>query len=249
MTAGPSELAAAASAIAEAGVTETSVWAHQLAALDGVDRFGLHVSAIEAAMSWAAGPTEFGRAEAEGMVAAGATAGASKLVAVCLEPVLDQAAASEGLAMVVEIASTAGIQVCVEFLPWSGIPDLATAWRLVEPLGPGAGILLDTWHWQRQPGGPAPDVLATIPGERIGYVQLCDAAPGDGRSMEEAMTNRLLPGDGVVDFGAVVSLLGTIGATPIVATEVFNRRLLADRGTVATAAAFATSGRAALAGP
>jgi len=248
MTAGPAELAAAASAIAEAGVTETSVWAHQLAALDGVDRFGLRVSAIEATMSWAGGPTEFGRAEAEGMVTAGAAAGASKLVAVCLEPVLDLAAASEGLAMVVELASAAGMQTCVEFLPWSGIPDLATAWRLVEPLGPGAGILLDTWHWQRQPGGPAPELLATIPGERIGYVQLCDAAPGEGRSMDEAMTNRLLPGDGVVDFGAVAALLGTIGAAPIVATEVFNRRLLTERGTVATAAAFAATGRAALAG-
>jgi sugar phosphate isomerase/epimerase len=247
MAAGPDELASAADAIAAAGVTETSVWAHQLAILEGVERFGLRVSVIEAAMSWAGGPTEFGRLEVEGMVAAGAAAGASALVAVCLEPALDMAAASEGLAMVVEVASAAGLQTCVEFLPWSGIPDLATAWRLVEPLGPQAAILLDTWHWQRQPGGPTPELLATIPGERIGYVQLCDAAPGDGRSMDEAMSGRLLPGDGVVDFADVARLLARIGADPVIATEVFNPRLLAERGLVATAQAFVATGRAALA--
>ena len=125
MTAGPDDLAAAAEAIAAVGVTETSIWAHQLAIVDGVERFGLRVSVIEAAMSWSGGPTEFGRAEAEGMVAAGAAAGATVLAAVCLEPALDLVAAREGLAMVVEIASAAGLRTCVEFLPWSGIPDLA----------------------------------------------------------------------------------------------------------------------------
>jgi sugar phosphate isomerase/epimerase len=246
MAAGPDELAAAADAIAAAGVTEISVWAHQLAIVGGVERFGLRVSAIEAAMSWAGGPSALGRTEVEGMAAAGAAAGARVLVAVCLEPALDMVAASEGLAMVVEIASAAGLQTCVEFLPWSGIPDLATAWRLVEPLGPRAGILLDTWHWQRQPGGPAPELLATIPGERIGYVQLCDAAPGDGRSMDEAMTGRLLPGDGVVDFPEVARLLQEIAATPVIATEVFNPSLLAERGAAATAAAFVKTASAAM---
>jgi sugar phosphate isomerase/epimerase len=115
--------------------------------------------------------------------------------------------------------------------------DLATAWELVEPLGAGAGILLDTWHWQRQPGGPDPELLARIPGERIGYVQLCDAAPGDGRDMNEAMSARLLPGDGVVDFGAVFEILDRTGAQPFVATEIFNPALVIDMGQVAFARA------------
>jgi sugar phosphate isomerase/epimerase len=245
MRAGPDDLAAAAEAAAAAGATHTSVWGFQLPVLGGVDRFGLRLSVIEAVTSWAAGPTEAARAEIEAMVAAGAEAGATKVVTVCMEPALDEAAASEGLAMVAEVAAAAGMQACVEFLPWSGIPDLATAWRLVEPVGPHAGILLDTWHWQRQPGGPAPDLLATIPGERIGFVQLCDAAPGDGRSMDEAMAGRLLPGDGVVDFGAVATALHAIGADPVVATEVFNPALLAERGVPATAAAFLDTARAA----
>ena len=65
-----------------------------------------------------------------------------------------------------------------EFLPWTGIPDLATAWRIVESAArENAGILLDTWHWQRQPGGPAVDVLRGIPGDRIPVLQVCDCRP------------------------------------------------------------------------
>lgn len=245
MRAGPDDLIAAAEAAAAAGATHLSVWGFQLPMLGDLDRFGLRLSVIEAVTSWTAGPAAAARAEAEATVAAGADRGATKVVTVCMEPALDEGAAGEGLAMVAEVAAAAGMQACVEFLPWSGIPDLATAWRLVEPIGPHAGILLDTWHWQRQPGGPVPQLLATIPGDRIGFVQLCDAAPGDGRSMEEAMAGRLLPGDGVVDFGEVATALQAIVADPVVATEVFNPALVSERGVTATAAAFLDRARTA----
>ncbi|HEX4244090.1 MAG TPA: sugar phosphate isomerase/epimerase, partial [Acidimicrobiales bacterium] len=135
-------------------------------------------------------------------------------------------------------------QVCVEYLPWCGISDLATAWELVEPLGPGAGILLDTWHWQRQPGGPNLELLAQIPGERIGFVQLCDAAaePGDD-AMSEAMADRLLPGDGVVDFTALLGQLDAIGARPFFATEVFNPELVRTHGPAEAARMMAAAAR------
>lgn len=242
MTAGPSEVAAAAEAIVAAGAEHTSVWSHQLSMLGDPRRLGLRVSVVEAAMSWSGGPTGAARAEAETMIGQATEQGATKLVSVCLDATCDLDVAREGLAMVVDVASAAGVQACVEFLPWSGIPDLATAWQLVEPLGAGAGILVDTWHWQRQPGGPVPDVLASIPGERIGYVQLCDAAPGDARSMGEAMSGRLLPGDGVVDAGALAAVLRSIGADPVIATEVFNPGLLAERGVAGFASAGVTQG-------
>jgi sugar phosphate isomerase/epimerase len=238
MTAGPDEVRAAAEAVRDAGVTGVSVWAHQLGWLPPLADLGLRLCALEAAMSWSGGPTADAVAEAETMVATAVAHGASKLVAVCLDPALDPSAARDGLTALVERAASAGVQVCVEFLPWSGIPDLATAWGLVEPLGPSAGILLDSWHWQRQPGGPNPELLATIAGERIGYVQLCDAAPGDARDMDEAMNGRLLPGDGVVDFASLAEQLAAIGADPVVATEVFNPRLVADRGVAGLARAF-----------
>ena len=219
-----------------AGFTEASVWAHHIPALAGL---GLRVGVVEAAMTWANADAGAATAEAGRLTGLAAEHGATKIVAVCLEPAIaDMGRARDNLSILVGAAADVGVQVCVEFLPWSGIPDLATAWSLVEPLGPAAGLLLDTWHWVRQPGGPASELLAEIPGERIGYVQLCDAAPASGVDlMTEAMTNRLLPGDGIVDFAAVFSTLDAIDASPYVATEIFNGALVVDRGALGAATA------------
>lgn len=226
----------AGAAALEAGFTEASVWAHHIPALDGL---GLGVGVVEAAMTWANADAEAATAEARRLTQLASEHGATKIVAVCLEPAIaDIARAQANLAVLVDAATEAGVQICVEFLPWSGIPDLATAWSLVEPLGTGAGILLDTWHWVRQPGGPALELLAKIPGERIGYVQLCDAAPPAGIDlMTEAMTNRLLPGDGIVDFASVFAALDAIHATPYIATEIFNGAIVVERGALGAAEA------------
>ena len=236
MTAGEGEVRAAAEAALEAGFTEASVWAHQIPALHGL---GIRVSVVEAAMAWANADAATAAAEAGRLMRLAAEHGATKLVAVCLEPAIDDLdIARQNLAVLVDAADDGGVQVCVEFLPWTGIPDLATAWSLVEPLGPAAGILLDTWHWVRQPGGPAFDVLATIPGERIGYVQLCDASPTPAADVyAEAMTSRLLPGDGIVDFAAVFSALDAIGASPFIATEIFNPSIVIEHGALGAAVA------------
>ena len=238
MTAGDADVRKAGEACVAAGLTEVSVWAHQVHALEGL---GLHVAALEAAMTWANADPSGAAAEADRLCGQAGSLGSRKLVAVCLEPELrDLDHARRNLATLVEAAERVGVQVCVEFLPWSGIPDLATAWALVEPLGPAAGILLDTWHWQRQPGGPCPDLLATIPPERIGYVQVCDAAADrQGDLMAEAMTNRLLPGDGVVDIAGVLAQLWAMGADPFVATEIFNPALVVELGPEGAARAMA----------
>jgi sugar phosphate isomerase/epimerase len=235
------QVRAAADAAVAAGFTTASVWAHQLELVKGS---GLEVVAVEASMAWATGTAEEAAAEASYFAATAAAFGAPIIGAVCMEaawPGIDPA--REKLAGLVDRAAEVGAQVCVEFLPWSVIPDLATAWALVEPLGPTAGILLDTWHWQRQPGGPNLELLATIPGERIGYLQVCDAAATPvGDPLSEAMTNRLLPGEGVVDFAAVLAQLEAIGATPFVATEIFNPSMVTSLGPDATAKAMRAAG-------
>ncbi len=240
MAAGEAEVRAAAEAALAAGFRTSSVWAQHLGALEGLD---LRPVAVEAAFGWANGTAGEAAEEADRIVGAAARVGASRIVAVCMEPAMpDPARARDNLALLVERAAEVGAQACVEFLPWSGIPDLATAWDLVAPLGPAAGILLDTWHWVRQPGGPAHDVLASIPGERIGYVQLCDAAPAPAEDLfTEAMTGRLLPGAGIVDFADLFRRLDAIGASPFVATEIFNTALVSERGARGAAAAMAES--------
>lgn len=229
MAAGADDIRAAAAGAADAGFTSASVWAHQL---EPVASAALRVDVLEAAMGWANGDESAAQAEAGHFADLVRAHGASKVVAVCMDPAIgDLDLARRNLASLAESVAAAGAQVCVEFLPWSAIPDLATAWSLVEPLGPAAGILLDTWHWVRQPGGPAFDLLGTIPGERIGYVQLCDAAPTPtGDLLTEAMTGRLLPGEGTVDFAAIHAALADIDADPYVATEIFNPALVEEQG-------------------
>jgi sugar phosphate isomerase/epimerase len=236
------DIYAAGEAALGAGFGQASVWAHHVPALAGLD---LHIDVVEAAMEWAAGTPAEAAAEADRFAELAQAVGASKIAAVTMDPTLpDLAHARENLMLVVAAATSVGAQVCVEFLPWSGIPDLATAWELVEPLGPRAGILLDTWHWVRQPGGPNPELLARIPGDRIGYVQLCDAAPtAEDDLMTEAMGHRLLPGSGVVDFKGLLSQLEAIGARPFFATEIFNPGFVRERGTAAAAREMAAAAR------
>jgi sugar phosphate isomerase/epimerase len=212
-----------------AGFTTASVWAQHLDSAAGA---GLDVRVVEAATRWANGEAGEAAAEARFLSERAAAHAAGLIGAVCLEPVIgDPGRARDQLAGLVEAAAAAGARVCLEFLPGTGVADLATAWAYVEPLGSGATVLLDTWHWTRQPGGPAFETLAAIPGDRIGYVQLCDAGPDPMDDvMTEAMTARLLPGRGVVDFAAVFAGLGGIGAEPYTATEVFNPGLVQELG-------------------
>jgi sugar phosphate isomerase/epimerase len=229
-----------------AGATAASTWTLHIPALGGLEAAarwlnasGLPTACVEAASSWA--NTDHAAAQLEGkqMAEAAAALGSPLVMAVCLEPTLnDIDQARDNLAVIVSQVREAGAKVVVEFLPWTGIANLATAWALVEPLGPDAGVLVDTWHWQRQPGGPNLPLLSSIPGDRIGYVQMCDAAHGTSTDMLEAMQGRLLPGDGVVDFAALIATLKAIGADPFIAPEIFNPGLVAELG----ADAFASAG-------
>src|SRR5262249_44447001 len=139
----------------------------------------------------------------------------------------DAARVQANLASLVDVTVSTGATVCVEHLPWTAIPDLASAWQLVEPLGPAAGLLLDSWHWQRQPGGPNPGLLHAIPAERLTFVQLSDVSPDPlDDILTETMSGRLLPGEGAVDFPLFLDTITATGADPTVAVEVLNPTLL-----------------------
>ena len=247
LTASAEDIRAAAVAAVDAGFTHASVWLFHFDTLGGdggraagyraMEDLELRVSVVEAALQWATGDLDTARNEAAQFADAVTATGATRIGAVCLEPTLpDLNAARRNLAVMVDAAERVGASVSVEFLPWTGIPDLATAWALVEPLGPNATVLLDTWHWQRQPGGPALDVLASVPGERIGYVQLCDAsATPEPDAYTECMNSRLLPGSGIVDFASLFWQLDAIGAAPVVAAETFNTSLVTHAGPAAAA--------------
>ena len=232
-------------AVAAAGTSSVSIHSFlgMMHGTDGVvamlDEAGLRAGALEAALAWSKGPGADVLAEAEQIVAMAEATGARKLLAVVLEPDMDHGAAVEGLAELCGAVAPAGIQVCLEWLPWTAMPTIASAVELVEACGePNAGLTFDTWHWMRQPGGPDLATLDRVDGARIGYLQLCDVAPTPGDDVfVEAMSGRLLPGDGIVDFAGVLATLDAKGARPFVASEIFNAGILAG-GAAAAAKAY-----------
>jgi sugar phosphate isomerase/epimerase len=181
---------------------------------------------------WVHGPSVALDAEITATAEAATVLGADTVLACTLEPSLVSLdAAIAGFRVLCEQAASRDLRVCIEFFPWSGMPNLATAWRVVEGSGaPNGGIVIDMMHWQHQDGGPNFDLLAQIPGHHIHYVQACDTlaprAPA-GDYMTEALGNRRLPGDGVVDIALLLQTLDAIGADPWFAYEVFNQDLAA----------------------
>lgn len=127
------------------------------------------------------------------------------------------------------------LTVALEFMPYSGVPDLTTAWQVVRDAGRTNGALIvDVWHWARA-GMTAAD-LASVPAESIVAVQLCDVlAEPMTPSRTESLGHRLPPGHGHGDAAGMVRALHDHGATPAVVTvEVISDALVA--GGVAQAA-------------
>ena len=236
MTAGPGDINVAIAAAVDAEFSEASVWSFQLDAFAGS---GLQIRVLEAATAWAGDDQSAADAEVEHIASMVQSTGATHVLTVTMEPqISDLQRAQENLTNLAERLESLGAEACIEFLGWSAIPDLATAWDLVAPLPVNVGLVLDTWHWQRQAGGPDISVLTDIPGERISYLQVCDAAAeGADDLLTEAMTRRLLPGEGCIDFIAVLSALDQIGARPFIATEIFNPALVQRLGAAGAAIA------------
>ncbi len=116
---------------------------------------------------------------------------------------LDEAAAS--FAGLCDRAAEHGLLVHVEFLPWSRIPDLATAWQVVRAADrPNGGIMLDAWHYFRS--HPDGALLRSIPGASILGVQLCDAPlEPEAHPLHATLHERLLPGDGELPLSTLLA--------------------------------------------
>ncbi len=137
---------------------------------------------------------------------------------------IDLERAAEALAGVCDRAAAHGLLATLEFLPWSGIPDAAAAWRVVERSGrANATVMFDTWHHFRS--GCDDAQLRAIPGARIGSVQINDAPSRGAGDARESMQARLLPGEGDIPLARLLRLLDEIGARAPIGVEVFSEEL------------------------
>jgi sugar phosphate isomerase/epimerase len=140
---------------------------------------------------------------------------------------IDLSVATDSFASVCERAASHDLIVTLEYLPWSGIPDAATALQVVEGAGqPNGTLMFDSWHTFR--GTTDETQLRAIPGARVGSVQINDAPrqPADD-IMRETTTARLLPGEGDIPLVDWIRLLDELGSTAPIGVEVFSSVLAA----------------------
>ncbi|MBY8862867.1 sugar phosphate isomerase/epimerase [Nocardia sp. CA2R105] len=118
-------------------------------------------------------------------------------------------------------AAEYGLRVALEFVPFTTVGDLNTAWSLVETAGrANGGLVFDLWHHARS-GADDSDVLH-VPASRIFTVQLADgprSAPGPDLALE-ARTGRRPPGAGEMGNPRLVQILSDMGVRAAVGPEV-----------------------------
>jgi sugar phosphate isomerase/epimerase len=135
-------------------------------------------------------------------------------------------ALGEHFAAVCDRAGEFGAQAHLEFIPFTAIRDVSTAWDIVRTAGrPNGGLVFDTWHFFR--GDPDWDTLASIPGEQILQVQLDDATVIPSGTLREETQRRLLPGEGELDLTRALRALDAIGGLRWIGPEVINPDLAA----------------------
>lgn len=136
---------------------------------------------------------------------AGARIGARHVLVAGYDP--DHSRLVDRFAAFCDLAAPFGLTGDLEFMPWSDVPDLAAAIRVVAAAArPNGGILLDPLHFARS-GSRMAD-LARVKREWWHYWQLCDAPaehPGTVEGLlHTAREERLFPGEGELDLPAFV---------------------------------------------
>lgn len=136
-------------------------------------------------------------------------------------------------------AAARGLEITLEFIPDTGLPDLATALAVMTASGaPNCKILLDVWHLARS-NGSAKDVRDLPPGA-IGALQLSDRTPPPPGQPYVPMSGRDLPGEGRLPLAEIVEAARVNRPGLTAEIEVFNdelRGLSIDAAAARTAAA------------
>jgi sugar phosphate isomerase/epimerase len=126
----------------------------------------------------------------------------------------------------VERARARNVRMCVEFIPDTGIGDLATARQIYDAVGgDGFGVMLDAWHFARS--GGTLEQLAGLPSGMISILQLCDRTEPEPGAAYVPMAGRLLPGHGELPLVELTRRVLAEHPGVVVGVEVFSADLQA----------------------
>ncbi|HTR11254.1 MAG TPA: TIM barrel protein [Paraburkholderia sp.] len=138
------------------------------------------------------------------------------------ETICDDGLAAEQLGALAQAAGAAGVTICYEALAWGRhVRTYSHAWRLVNTVNhANLTLALDSFHTLSL--DDVPDGIASIPGKRIGFVQIADAPRMQMDVLEWSRHYRCFPGQGdfaLADFTAQVVKSGYTGPLSL---EIFN---------------------------
>jgi len=148
----------------------------------------------------------------------GARLGASNILIAGYDP--DLGRFTDRFAEFCEAAAPYGLTADLEFMPWTHVPNLEIASRIVAQAGQdNGGVLVDALHFDRS--NSSTSELARVPPHRLHYWQLCDAPAERPATTDEmihaARHERMFPGEGGIDL---VSLARAMPADITVSLEV-----------------------------
>jgi sugar phosphate isomerase/epimerase len=148
----------------------------------------------------------------------------------------------DAIGPIVSRARQRGFAICIEFIPDTGIDNLATARQIYDAVADNhLGVMLDAWHFARS--GGSLDQLVGLPPGMISVVQLCDRIEPEPGAAYVPMAGRLLPGEGELPLVDWTRRLLADHSQAIVGVEVFSTELQAlPAEAAAQRAAVATRG-------
>lgn len=128
------------------------------------------------------------------------------------------------------ILARSGVRLGLEFLGPLHLRQVGKyefIWRMDEmtefarECGPNVGLLLDSWHWHHA-GATSADIVAAGK-DRIVHVHLADAPNLPPEKIRD--NERLIPGEGVLNWKGFLGALKQIGYTDGMSPEIFSRDL------------------------
>jgi sugar phosphate isomerase/epimerase len=195
-----------------------------------LDDHGLAVAEIDGRMDWL--PADQGGPSVGDVVTAAAALDARSITVIEVQgrrvgTTIPFDVAARAFAAVCDRAAEPGLLVHLEYFPWSGVPDLTTAYEIVRLADrPNGGVMVDVWHHTR---GPDAGALAfAAPCSSVLAVQVSDVAVerhDDAR--RETLHHRVLPGEGAGDVAGLLRALRDQGCTAPIEVEVYSDELAA----------------------
>jgi sugar phosphate isomerase/epimerase len=160
----------------------------------------------------------------EPMFEVAASLGAKSVLVTCGDA--DMARFKDNLDAFCDLAEKYALTADLEFMLFTPlVPTLPVALRIIEEVGrANLGVMVDTIHFDRT--GAAPELLKTIPRNRLNYVHLTDARSERPTSLddltEDSRAYRMIPGEGGLDL---MSIIKNLPRNLPLCVEVSNARL------------------------